>query len=373
MALDTVRDVLLRVDDLMKNNTQLVPLRLEIIRRMLDDVDHIRDHALKNPLEDRTEAIAHSRMGDIYFKANRIEDAVTWLTRAHAVLKTLADEKPNDSAYLRNLAAISQQLAEAEWRIGHGVRARSLYAESLKLRLRRMELVQAEGTEIEKADAALDVADSYQSVAYTDLRLGNPKSAIANYRLSDDAFEKLPPPLPNFLRVRRTRSEIQVRLGDSQSRLRNNDQALEHYRQALADREALFDAAPKFDKNRNANLLKTDVGQSRMYLGDFYLMIRKDYPAADEQYRLALQLFSEALGEEPDSLDLQQRVAASHYRLGITSGHCSALSLLAGSTAGAMHFPLCLEMRERLAKIDPRDTQGQVEVLLAYAAHGSLC
>ena len=43
LALDTVRDVLLRVDELMKNNTVLVPLRIEIIRRMLDDVDHIRD------------------------------------------------------------------------------------------------------------------------------------------------------------------------------------------------------------------------------------------------------------------------------------------------------------------------------------------
>src|SRR5262249_38602480 len=81
LALDTVRDVLLRVDELMKKDLRLAPLRIEIIQRMLDDVDRIRDHALKNPLEDRTEAIAHSRLGEIYFRSNRIEDARVWFEK----------------------------------------------------------------------------------------------------------------------------------------------------------------------------------------------------------------------------------------------------------------------------------------------------
>ena len=39
LALDTVRDVLLRVDERMKPNVRLVPIRLDIIRQMLDNVD----------------------------------------------------------------------------------------------------------------------------------------------------------------------------------------------------------------------------------------------------------------------------------------------------------------------------------------------
>ena len=120
LALDTVRDVLLRVDELMKNDVKLVPLRLEIIRRMLDNVDRIRDHAQKNPLEDRTEALAYSRIGEIYFRGNRITDAAEWLAKAHRLLKAVADAAPADPNALRNLAAACHALAEAEWRLGHG-------------------------------------------------------------------------------------------------------------------------------------------------------------------------------------------------------------------------------------------------------------
>jgi serine/threonine protein kinase len=370
LALDTVRDVLLRVDEQMKRDSRLMEIRLGIIRLMADDVDRIRDHALKNPLEDRTEAIAHLRMGEIYFKANRIQDADEWLIKAYVILKKLADEEPDNPAYLRNFSFVSHQLAEAKWRLGNGKKARQLHGEALRLSMKRQALVEANGTEMEKADAAHDVADAYQNVAYTDLRLGDPKTAVQNYHLADDAFAKLPPPLPNWLKIRRMRNEIQVRLGDAESKLRNVEQAQKHYLQALADREAMFQATPAIRANSsNANLLKTDIGQSRMYLGDFYLMIRKDYKAADEQYRMSLQLFSEVLKAEPDSLDVLQRVAATHYRLGITAPRWPLLPLL-GNIGDVVHFPLCLAMRQDLARIDPKDTQGQVEVLLAYARLG---
>jgi tetratricopeptide (TPR) repeat protein/tRNA A-37 threonylcarbamoyl transferase component Bud32 len=370
LALDTVRDVLFRVDQLMKRDTRLIPLRLEIVRRMLDDVDRIREHALKNPLTDRTEGTAFERIGDIYFKSNRIEDAVLWLTKAHGVFKALSDERPDDQAYLRNLAGICHSLAEAEWRFGHGTRSRALHAEGLRLNLKRRSLLDAMGSEMDRSDADQQIAESYANVAYTDLRLGDPKSAIENYRAADAAFEKLPPPLPNWLQNRRIRNEIHVRLGDAQSKLRQNDQALKYYKQALEDRESQMRLSR--DRDPSMALLKGDVGQSRMYLGDFYLMIQRDFKAADEQYRLALELLSEGLANEPDSLDLQQRVAATHYRLGVTATHNGGLAPLAGGISAVAHFAICLDMREKLARIDPKDTQGQVEVLLAYARLGQI-
>ena len=108
---------------------------------MLTNVDLIRDHALKNPLEDRTEALAYSRMGEIYFRGNRIADAVEWLTKAHRLLKAVADAAPGDPNALRNLAAASHALAEAEWRFGHGAKSRELHAEGLGLREERVKLV----------------------------------------------------------------------------------------------------------------------------------------------------------------------------------------------------------------------------------------
>ena len=43
LALDTVRDILLRVDELMRNDAKLAPIRIQIIHRLLDDVDRIRE------------------------------------------------------------------------------------------------------------------------------------------------------------------------------------------------------------------------------------------------------------------------------------------------------------------------------------------
>jgi eukaryotic-like serine/threonine-protein kinase len=373
LALDTVRDVLLRVDELMKNDVRLVPLRLEIIRRMLTDVDRIRDHAQKNPLEDRTEALAYARMGEIYFRGNRIADAVEWLTRAHRLLKAVADAAPADPTALRNLAAACHSLAEAEWRFGHGDRSRALHADCLRLRQERAKLVTG-GPEMDRADADLDVADALAFVAYDDLRLGEPERAERNYRAADRAFAALPPPMPNFLNVKRTRNEIQVRLADALSKLGKLDEAQTHYLTALRDREELAGNAPRAPSM--AALLTTDVGQSRMYLGDFHLMMRKDPDAAAVHYALCQELFGRVLADEPDNLDVRQRVAATHYRLGLTAGPRPGVAPLAGALAEVApavgHFAESLRLRSELAKIDTTDTQGQVEVLLTYARLGQV-
>ncbi len=361
LALDTVRDVLLRVDELMANDVRLVPLRLQIINRMVEDVDKIRDHALKNPLEDRTEAIAYSRIGDIYFKVNRVEDAAVWLRKAFAVLENVAKDAPEDQYALRSLAYAAQECAEAEFRVGNGGRCRELHALSLDLRRKRLALVRKGGTEMDKADAELELANALANVAYADLRMGDGVAAVENYAAADKAFADLPAPLSNFLMTRRTRNEIQFRLGEAKARLGNLDEAEKHYRDALASRKALLETVP--GPPRAVAQLRTDLGQSRMGLGDFLLMARKDRAAAAAEYAACLDLFTTGLKEAPDSLDLRQRLAATHYRLGFTAAD-------PGKAQEA--YAECLKLRQELAKIDPKDTQAGVELGLALARTGKV-
>jgi tetratricopeptide (TPR) repeat protein len=360
LALNTVRDVLLRVDHLMKNDVRLVPLRLEIIQRMLSDVDRIRDHALKNPLEDRTEALAFTRIGEIYFKASRIEDAALWLNKAYAVIARAAKEAPEDPNALRNLAAAAHLCADAEWRLGNGSRARDLDAQGLDVRRKWLALVRKGGQPIEVASAEHDVAESLSKVAYSDLRMGDPVSAIESYTASEKAFEALPPPLPNFLNVRRTRNEIKVRLGYARSSLGQLEAAEKHYREALADREKLVTIARS--PSATVTHLKTDVGQSRMFVGDFLLMFRKDRKAAHLEYTAAAEIFSALLKDEPDNLDLRQRMSATHYRLGLAA---------ADSKQAKKAFEDCLKMRKEAAEIDPKDMQSGIEVAIALARTGA--
>jgi serine/threonine protein kinase len=361
LALDTVRDVLFRVDELMKNDVRFAPLRIEIVRRMLEDVDRIRDHALKNPLEERTEALAFIRLGEIYFGANRIVDAKQWFDKAHAAVEKLARETPEDPNVLRSLAKVTHDLANVEFRLGNGARSRELHAHALQLCRKRLVLHQtvANADEMLVTDAQYDVADSLQLVAYDDLRLGDPRAAIENYTAAEKTFADLPPPHPQLLKTRRIRNEMAVRLADAHARLGRLDEAEKLFRESLADREALAERAPR--PADAALLVREDVGQGRMYLGDFLFFFRKDRAAAAAEYAICLDLFTTLLKTDPDHLSLRQRLAATHYRLGFT----------ASNPAKAKEaFAECLKMRHELARIDSRDTLAGVELALALARVG---
>ena len=143
LALDTIRGVVIDVDNVMKNNSKFKQLRRHIVDTMLMNLDKLRIFALKNPLEDRTEAAAFSRIADIYNRSGRIQEASVSLKRAYSVVQALADEHPNDVSAMFNLSGIKNQVGDVEWRLGSSEKAHRLYEESLKLRLDRIPLVEA--------------------------------------------------------------------------------------------------------------------------------------------------------------------------------------------------------------------------------------
>jgi tetratricopeptide (TPR) repeat protein len=267
------------------------------------------------------------------------------------------------------------QLAEIEHRLGHGTKAQELFESALEMRKRRAELIKANASEIEEASAANDVAESLNLLAFNELRLGHVPEAIAHYTEADNAFAALPPPLPNFLKVRRTRNDIQARLGEAYSRERNLAAAEQGFRNALNAGEEMLRNAPR-GPAMTISTLNTDIGIARMSLGDFQLMTHKNPAAAWPEYEAAMGIFAEELGNAPDSLDLRQRVAAMRYRFGIAAEKRVDAALAAGGLAAAglsaKHHIACYEMRVELAKIDAKDTQGQIELLLSEARTGRL-
>jgi tetratricopeptide (TPR) repeat protein len=121
----TVRVVLREIDDLMKGKAALAPLRLAIVNKMLARLNDIVPPTDRSVLDARTEGIAYSRLGGIYFETNQTEKAATWTRKAHDLLAKLAADNPNDVVALFNMANINHQLADVEWRLGNGARARA--------------------------------------------------------------------------------------------------------------------------------------------------------------------------------------------------------------------------------------------------------
>ena len=263
LALKTVRGVLFKVDDLMRNDAKLYPVRMQIIQAMLKDLDEIRDHALKNPLDDRTEAVAFSRIGEIYFRAGRVKDAHDWMTMAYPLLKANADANPTDPDVLYNLSGITNQIADVEWRLGNGTKARDLYAEALEIRKQR-----PRNDRIQES-----IAISHRLIAFADLRLGDNASAESNYLTSEAMYAKLPADRLRNLFVRRDRAENLVRLADARFRLGKLPQATTHYDDALKERRELLRMTPQ---EPYTSQLKNDIALSLLAIGDFRFMAYDD-------------------------------------------------------------------------------------------------
>ena len=272
LALDVVRGISVDVDSLMRDKLSLAPLRMAIQKKMLSDVDKIRDHAAKNPLDDRGEAVALARLGDIYLQANRVRDAAGHYRRVRAIFEQFIQDHPEDAIGHRNLAAISNKLADVELRLGHSPEARDIYSAALDQRLKWSEMVPGH------APARQAIAESYTLLGGVNLELGEPAIALENYHNAEKEYSELPSNLTGRLDVRRDRIEIRERIGECHYKLGQSDQAEKELQDALKDRQALVKAYPRI------GLFKRDVALTRLRIGDLYMFERKQVIRAFVQY-----------------------------------------------------------------------------------------
>ncbi len=383
-AIFTVRDVMSGVDAFMKGRASLAPVRLQILQLMLKRLDEIKVPDELTVIDARTEANGYSRVGQVYFDANRPEDAAKWTGFAHRLLKKLADENPNDQTALLNLSGISHQLADVEWRRGNGPRSRELHAAALKLRQDRTPLMEklakdaapkADGTKYGPADVSIakfQVADSLTLLAGADLALGDPDSAERNVLAADKAFLELVPggvvPKGQW-RVREKRAVLQDKLGFARLQQGRLDEAEKLFRAALQERESLVIDTP--ESQNQTPRFRSLVTESRVYLGELLLMARRDADAVVE-FAAALDPLAAALARDPENLPIQYAVAALHYRLGYAERKRSGFAAVRGVYGSANHFAECLRMRTALAKIDPTDVPTKMYLMLALARVGKV-
>jgi len=286
VALDTIRAVLIDIDNVMRNRTTLAPLRKRIIDQMLKKLDDVRDTALRNPLEDRTEGLAYGRIGGIYFIANQITDAALWLNKADEVFRKLLRENEADEVYLLNMAIVTHDLGKVEERLGHTPRGRELHAEALKLRERRVAILETLVKEGKAKPADLVgakqlVAESHGLVALADLRLGRPEKALESYRLAEEGFEALPTKDVFLLRV--YRAETKMQMGHAFLRQGKLPEAEKAYLDGQALRTETLRRTPKTAAAFHA-AAQFDLAQTWLYLGDFHLLSRGDALAAITEY-----------------------------------------------------------------------------------------
>ena len=362
LTVNTLRTLLLGVDDLMRTNAKLAPTRLKIIEKIQADFDKLRDHAASNPLFARTEAIALTRIGDVFFAMNRITDAKVWYANALVGYKLRLEDDIKDSdellAALFNYANTTNKSADVSMRLGDAEEAKKLYTEALEVRKRRVTISEATKVEFKINSAKSLVATSYRLIGFADLFLGEPASAELNLKESDKRFSELPPRVAGSLAVRRERAEIQVHLGNATFRQAKSAEAEKHFLAALKEREELVRLTPK--PPEIAALVKFDLVQARIAIGDFLLTGRNDPAAARKEFEAAEKLAAILVKDDPDHLGYRRLDAAIAYRFGV----------IATGDEAKEYFAKSLELRRQVANADPKDTQGSIELMLALGRAG---
>jgi eukaryotic-like serine/threonine-protein kinase len=364
LALDTVRGISRDVDSYLKGKLSLAPLRIAIQNKMLSDVDKIRNHAAQNPLFDRAEGVALFRLGDIYMQSNRIQDAAAHYRRVRAIFDQFIKDYPDEPAGRSNMAAASNSLADTELRLGNAEAARELYAEALNLRQEWVKMVPKlplAKRALADALAKRSVADSYALLGRTDLVLGEPGRALDNFRTAERKYADFS---EQSLNVRQSRAQVRDEIAQCLFKLGKTDEARTEHRAALQEREKLAKANKVF---------QSDVAHSHMALGDFYLFDQKNAAKALAEYVPAYKEFAATAKADPDDLNAKHEVSALAYRMGFVAERLAddlPPSAVAMRLAGTSFYQECLAARRDLAKADPTDTRGQIDVMIVLARLG---
>ncbi|HKB03746.1 MAG TPA: protein kinase [Gemmataceae bacterium] len=362
MLMDNIREFAFFVDRELQGKRSLAPLRLKIQESALKAVEKLRQYIGEHPLGGRTEGLAHQRMGDVYLLTRSVQDAADEYRKGHAILAELARQNPRDPVAKHNLAALTNLLGDAELRLGDAASARDRYAAALKLRQQRLEL------ELDNPDARRSVATSHRLLGGVSLVLGEPAAALEHYRACREEYAKLRPNVAGSAQVRYELAAVRDRVGEALFRLRKPKEAEAEYQAAFREREELLQRSP-----RAPGLIRA-LAHSRITLGDHYLIAQGDPVLASVEYAAALGVFQARAKADPENLEAQEDTAAAHYRLGVTAERLGRLfppvAAWFGPVVSGHHYAECLRLRAELAKADPKDTHGQVDLLVAQARAG---
>lgn len=322
------------------------------VKNFADVVKH--DRARTSPVARRDQSRGYQNLGRINRELGRLSDAQKEFQRAYDITRKLAEDFPNDPVHLRNLAAITNEVADFD-RVARPEQARRRYGEALELRKRWSAM------RPESSDAKWSIAQSHTVLGRQYERMADPAKAINQYRLALAEYAALPEEFQKLRDVNREIAETLTRQGNSYSQIGNDTRALRCFEQALRQREEAL-------KQSDSRATRHDLSHTRLNLGDFHIVRRRDAREAWKYYKDVLREFERMRSANPSEFQARRDLAAIEYRIGVTLELAAAtgVTLDADGDAGK-HFANSCRLREELAKIDPRRLQPKLELALALA------
>ena len=326
------------------------PARKLVVQRALQYLDRLAKEAGDDASLKRDLASAYQRIGDVQGNPNNANlgdsaSALKSYRKALSIAEPLVLDNPSDAQARRTVGVIYEKMGDVlAWSgsIGAGVSAarRSLgFFEALAR--------EAPGDAAKQRSLAIShikVGDVSGNPSFPND--GNPREALAHYRVSSAILEDLSRRDPADSRTRRFLGIVHERLGTVLNELGETSDALEAYRRSFAIREALVADQPNnTDARRDAAIASEKIGDVLKVMGDS--------KGALEGYSKALAGFESLAAADPDNANATRSLSIIQIKMG------DALAGAGRSEEALALYRKALATREKLSSSDPASLQAR--------------
>jgi serine/threonine-protein kinase len=343
LALDTLGNVVTKVDEQLRDPSEMHKLRQELIEDAMAGLRRVEESNGTRSLVDRSMGVGHQRMADIFQQMGRSEDALAAHQRALVIFETLLKSNPQDH-WARWDAAISNDKVGDLNRVlgGAATDVRSSYLKALQHREKLPTDLNRE--KLTADDVKRSLVNSYAKLGTTSLAAGDLAAASEYFGKMLAQSEELYAKNPNNPQARQALSGSYLVLGRVSFRMQDVEAARDYYDKSLKLRQQLVASDPLSVGFRRLVAAAFDAS------GDLSLQLSKAPDKAIENYENSRQIYAELHATNPKDADSQSGLAAAHYRLG------TARVLVGKAQEAKADYTESLRLREDLLSRDPKNT-----------------
>ena len=353
LALDTIYQVVTNTDEKLQPIPGTGPLREELLRAAMKNLDSISRTAATSSWADRTMGVALQRMAEFSGQMNKIEQQAEILERSLQIFDRLMNEDPNQDWTAFDAAISYDGLGEIGRELEPDPSKIYLnYEKSLEIRQRLVAEVHQDQPSIDQRKRAL--ATSHIKLAALALELHDPTKALNHAQNALSVVQTLNPKLNGY---REVLSEVYRNLGLARLLVGQGAMARDAYHQAEELQREWAEEEPL------STIARRDHGRTNLAVGDLELDFG-NVDASLQQYRNAEAIFAVLI--EKDATDLEYRwfLANTQYEFG------RALQTAGRRDEADLYFRDCLANRIALFRGDPKNTQLQIDLMLVNAQLG---
>lgn len=358
LALDTLYNVVTKVDEQLRDRTEMHKLRLELIEDAMSGLRRVEESDSTRSLVDRSMGVGHQRMADIFQQMGRSEDALSEHKRALEIFDKLL-EKDSLDHWARWDAALSSDKVGDLSRVlgGAATDVKGSYLKALQHREKLPADLNLE--KLTAADVQRSLVNSYAKLGTISMSAGDLPAAREYFGKTLAQSEELYAKNPNSPQAKQALSGSYFILGRINFRLQEVDVARDYYDKSLALRQELMVSDPLSVGFRRLVAAGFDAR------GDLSLQLSKAPAQAVESYENSRRIYAELHATNPKDADSQMGLAAAHYRLGTAKG------LIGKPQEAAADYTESLKLREDLVTRDPKNTAKLIGLIHVRARLGS--